>query len=27
MSDAEQADGMIHLILYVEEAQGLEGPE
>ena len=23
----EQADGMIHKILYEEEAQGLEGPE
>jgi len=23
----EQADGMIHIILYKEESQGLEGPE
>ena len=23
----EQADGMIHKILYMEESQGLEGPE
>jgi len=27
MLDAEQADGMIYMMLYIEESQGLKGPK